>query len=90
MLRNLLRQALALPRSERQTVPRSANHALEELRAEFEKRSQSEPKTRLPSHLPPAEFTTKLQAPKSPFLPFSIDNKTRRVAALAWKDVTER
>ncbi|GMI06218.1 hypothetical protein TrVE_jg10103 [Triparma verrucosa] len=90
MLRNLLRQALAFPRSERQTVPRSANHALEELRAEFEKRSQSEPKTRLPSHLPPAEFTTKIHAPKSPFLPLSIDNKTRRVAALAWKDVTER
>ena len=62
--------------------------ALEDLRREFEERSHEEPKTRLPSHLPPpaAEFVSSSTKSPSRWW-FSFDNKTRRLAILAWKDV---
>ncbi|GMH92843.1 hypothetical protein TL16_g12467 [Triparma laevis f. inornata] len=85
MLQNLLKHFSLSPA--KNVNPRSANHALEELRKEFEIRAETEPKTRLPTHLPTAEF--QLPPPAPPFY-LSLDNKTRRVAALAWNDVTEK
>lgn len=85
MLQNLLKHFSLSPA--KNVNPRSANHALEGLRKEFEIRAETEPKTRLPTHLPTAEF--QLPPPSPPFY-LSLDNKTRRVAALAWNDVTEK
>ena len=64
--------------------------ALEDLRREFEERSLEEPKTRLPSHLP-SPLSEFLSSSKNtpPGWWFSFDNKTRRLAILAWKDISD-